>query len=82
VQRYCTALHALTLHRTTLDFVEYCHGDSSTKSGAIRAADGHPEPYRVTVIEIGNEVDVLADLCPKARMRAIDTHAAHAVQRS
>jgi hypothetical protein len=70
LQRYCTALHALTLHRTTLDFVEYCHGDSSTTWGAIRAADGHPEPYRVTVIEIGNEVDVLADLCPKARTHA------------
>ena len=30
-------------------------GDSTTKWGAQRAADGHPLPYRVKYIELGNE---------------------------
>jgi hypothetical protein len=31
------------------DLVEYCHGNASTTWGAIRIADGHPEPYDVKV---------------------------------
>eukprot|EP01043_Picozoa_sp_COSAG02_P055931 COSAG02_NODE_6559_length_3495_cov_2.468492_1_plen_139_part_00 len=37
------------------DFVEYCYGDNSTTWGKQRVADGHPEPYRVRWIELGNE---------------------------
>ena len=37
------------------DFVEYCYGDSSTAWGKQRIDDGHPEPYRVRWIELGNE---------------------------
>lgn len=38
-----------------LDEIEYIAGDTSTKWGAQRAKDGHPEPFKLTYIEIGNE---------------------------
>jgi len=38
-------------------WVEYCNGDADgTTMGALRAANGHPEPYRVKYWEIGNEM--------------------------
>ena len=37
-------------------WVEYCNGPASSTNGAMRAADGHPEPYRVKYWEIGNEI--------------------------
>jgi alpha-N-arabinofuranosidase len=38
------------------DWVEYCNGPAASKWGAVRAANGHPEPYRVRFWEIDNEV--------------------------
>ncbi|MDP4202105.1 MAG: alpha-L-arabinofuranosidase C-terminal domain-containing protein [Bacteroidota bacterium] len=38
-----------------LDEIEYVTGDKSTYWGAKRAADGHPEPFKLTYVEIGNE---------------------------
>lgn len=38
-----------------LDAIEYCNGDVSTKYGAMRAANGHPEPFNLRLLEIGNE---------------------------
>ena len=38
------------------DLVEYMHGDASTEWGKVRIADGHPEPYKVTYFELGNEM--------------------------
>lgn len=38
-----------------LAWEEYCNGAASTKYGAIRASNGHPEPYGVKYWEIGNE---------------------------
>jgi alpha-N-arabinofuranosidase len=38
-----------------LDEIEYVIGDTSTKWGARRAADGHPAPFKLDYIEIGNE---------------------------
>ena len=37
------------------NWVEYCNGDSSTRFGALRTANGHPEPYDVRWWDIGNE---------------------------
>lgn len=37
------------------DWVEYANGDASTPYGALRAGNGHPEPYGVTLWEVGNE---------------------------
>lgn len=39
-----------------LDALEYCNGDASTTYwGAKRAENGHPEPFGLRLIEIGNE---------------------------
>jgi alpha-L-arabinofuranosidase len=38
-----------------LDEIEYVTGGADTKWGARRAKDGHPEPFKVTYVEIGNE---------------------------
>ncbi|HEY5371103.1 MAG TPA: alpha-L-arabinofuranosidase C-terminal domain-containing protein [Hanamia sp.] len=38
-----------------LDEIEYVIGDKSTYWGAKRAEDGHPEPFKLKYVEIGNE---------------------------
>ncbi len=38
-----------------LDEIEFATGDTSTKWGAVRAKLGHPAPFPVKYIEIGNE---------------------------
>jgi alpha-N-arabinofuranosidase len=38
-----------------LDEIEYAIGDTSTTWGARRAKDGHPKPFKLTYVEIGNE---------------------------
>ena len=37
------------------DLVEYIGGDENTFWGAKRIANGHPEPYKLRFIELGNE---------------------------
>jgi alpha-N-arabinofuranosidase len=38
-----------------LDEIEYVTGDTNTKWGGERARDGHPQPFPLTYVEIGNE---------------------------
>jgi alpha-L-arabinofuranosidase len=38
-----------------LDEIEYVTGGPNTKWGAARAKDGHPAPFALTYVEIGNE---------------------------
>ena len=38
-----------------LDEIQYVTGDASTKWGAERARDGHPAPFALHYVEIGNE---------------------------
>ena len=38
-----------------LDEVEYVTGDATTKWGAVRVRDGHPAPFPLHYIEVGNE---------------------------
>jgi len=59
-----TAAFAINIEETAADaadMVEYLNGDISTVWGAKRAANGHPEPYRVKYIEIGNEEVIESD---------------------
>jgi alpha-L-arabinofuranosidase len=37
------------------DFVEYVNGSSDSKWGSRRAADGHPTPFRLKYLQLGNE---------------------------
>ena len=38
-----------------IDFVEYVNGPVDSPWGRRRAADGHPEPYRLKYLQLGNE---------------------------
>lgn len=38
-----------------MDALEYANGAVSTTYGAMRAANGHPEPFNIKYLEIGNE---------------------------
>lgn len=38
-----------------LDLIEFANGDKSTKWGALRAEMGHPAPFNLKLIGIGNE---------------------------
>ena len=39
-----------------LDAIEYANGDAqTTKWGALRAQNGHPEPFGLRLLEVGNE---------------------------
>lgn len=38
-----------------LEEIEYCTGDVSTPWGKKRAEDGHPEPFKIKYVEVGNE---------------------------
>jgi alpha-L-arabinofuranosidase len=38
-----------------LDEIDYLTGDATTVWGARRAADGHPDPFPLELVEVGNE---------------------------
>ena len=38
-----------------LDEIEYLTGSASTKWGAVRAKNGHPKPFSLEYVEVGNE---------------------------
>ncbi len=38
-----------------LDALEYCNGPVTSRYGALRAHNGHPEPFNLRLMEIGNE---------------------------
>ena len=38
-----------------LEEIEYVSGSTSTKWGAERAKDGHPAPFKLSYVEVGNE---------------------------
>ena len=38
------------------DWVEYCNGNADTKYGKLRAENGHQQPYKVKLWNIGNEL--------------------------
>lgn len=53
-----TSAFAINIEETAqdaADMVEYLNGDASTPWGRKRAENGHPKPYNVKYIEIGNE---------------------------
>lgn len=47
--------HIQDFIQEALDAMEYANGDASTVWGAKRIAAGHPEPFGMRLIEIGNE---------------------------
>ncbi|WP_460672470.1 family 16 glycoside hydrolase [Larkinella ripae] len=51
----CFAVNIYETPEDLADMVEYLNGDATTKWGSQRARNGHPKPYGVKYIEIGNE---------------------------
>jgi alpha-N-arabinofuranosidase len=41
--------------QSALDEIEYATGGANTAWGSRRVADGHPEPFDITYVEVGNE---------------------------
>lgn len=41
--------------KDALEEIQYVTGSTSTKWGAVRARDGHPAPFQLKYVEIGNE---------------------------
>lgn len=41
--------------QSALEEIEYAMGSTDTHWGAQRAADGHPQPFHINYVEIGNE---------------------------
>jgi len=46
-----------------LDSVEFVTGVADTRWGGMRAAMGHPEPWALNYLAIGNEVSQLGSTC-------------------
>jgi alpha-N-arabinofuranosidase len=56
VEPYITVNSGFGDARSAAEYVEYANGPATTPWGARRAANGHPEPYRVRYWNIGNEM--------------------------
>lgn len=54
-QRVEPGTNLVSYVQDALDEIEYVTGDSKTKWGGQRAKDGHPKPFKLTYVEIGNE---------------------------
>ena len=52
---YVPAFNANEAPQDMADFVEYAKGGTNTAWGRKRAEDGHPEPYSLHYVQIGNE---------------------------
>lgn len=52
---YCSEEEVDFYIEETLDAIEYALGDVGTEWGAVRAKEGHPAPYPLKYLEIGNE---------------------------
>ncbi len=48
-----------------LDLIEWANGDVTTKWGAVRAAAGHPKPFGLKYLGIGNEEKITPEFCER-----------------
>jgi alpha-L-arabinofuranosidase len=55
VEPYITVSAGFGDAHSAAEEVEYMNGSVSTRLGAMRARNGHPQPYHVTLWNIGNE---------------------------
>ena len=52
---YIPAFHMNETPQDMSDFMEYAMGPADSPWGQKRVADGHPEPYKLRYLELGNE---------------------------
>src|SRR6185369_8459797 len=43
-----------------LDEIEYITGPATSRWGSLRAKAGHPSPFTLTYVEVGNEISSIA----------------------
>jgi alpha-N-arabinofuranosidase len=55
VDPYVTVNAGLGDDHSAAELVEYANGSTDTRLGALRARNGHPEPYRIKYWNVGNE---------------------------
>ena len=48
-----------------LDLIEWANGDVTTPWGSRRAADGHPEPFNLKYLGLGNEERISPEFCER-----------------
>ncbi len=48
-----------------LDLIEWANGDASTKWGKVRADMGHPKPFGLKYLGIGNEEKISPEFCER-----------------
>lgn len=60
-----------------LDLVEYANGDPDSRWGAVRAAAGHPEPFGLRMIGLGNEDTVDGQFSERFEQIALALRAEH-----
>ena len=58
---YCFSVNVLESAQDMADMIEYMKGDATTTWGKKRAENGHPEPYKLNYIAIGNEEVIWGD---------------------
>ncbi|BDI34557.1 hypothetical protein CCAX7_66080 [Capsulimonas corticalis] len=63
------------LLKEALDSIEYANGPADSEWGKARAANGHPEPFHLKYIEIGNEDGEMADYAPRYKIFQEKIHA-------
>lgn len=50
-----------------LDLIEWANGDASTKWGKVRAEAGHPTPFNLKYLGLGNEERISPEFCERFR---------------
>ena len=55
LRRMCPTSTSARRPQDMADFIEYVNGPADSPWGRRRAADGHPAPYHLTYLELGNE---------------------------
>ncbi|SMH42742.1 Alpha-L-arabinofuranosidase C-terminus [Rathayibacter oskolensis] len=60
-----------------LDLVEYANGDADSRWGGVRAAAGHPEPFGLRMLGVGNEDTVDAQFTERFEQIAAALKEAH-----
>ncbi len=48
-----------------LDLIEWANGDATTKWGRVRAEAGHPEPFNLKYLGLGNEELISEEFCER-----------------
>lgn len=60
-----------------LDLIEWANGDETTRWGSVRAAAGHPKPFGLKYLGIGNEEKITPEFAERFKYMYDKVRAAH-----